>query len=235
MLATAQCDALDGGIRDVARVTERRCALTRQVLPVTALVRFVVAPDGTVLPDVRRKLPGRGLWITGSRAAVAEAARRNVFARGFGREVKVADDLAQETEHQMERAALDALAIAGKAGRVLTGASAVEMALGRDDLRALIHAADAAADGRRKLDAALRRSDSEKSRETPVIAPFSGAQLDLALSRPNVVHAALLAGPGSETFIARTERLLCFRTGCRDRARSKGHASAVGAQDQGCK
>src|SRR5579875_1089477 len=94
---------------------------------------------------------------------------------------------------------------------------------------------DATADGRRKLDAALRRSDSEKSRETPVIAPFSGAQLDLALSRPNVVHAALLAGPGSETFIARTERLLCFRTGCRDRARSKGHASAVGAQDQGCK
>src|SRR5579875_1089478 len=135
MLATAQCDALDGGIRDVARVTERRCALTRQVLPVTALVRFVVAPDGTVLPDVRRKLPGRGLWITGSRAAVAEAVRRNVFARGFGREVKVADDLAQETERQMERAALDALAIAGKAGRVLTGASAVEMALGRDGRR----------------------------------------------------------------------------------------------------
>ncbi len=229
MLATAQFDALDRGLRDVARAIERRCALTRRVLPVTALVRFVVAPDGMVVPDVRGKLPGRGLWITASRAAVAEAVRRNVFARGFKREVKLADDLAEETERQMERAALDALAIAGKAGRVVAGAVNVEKALGRDDLRALIHAADAAADGRRKLDAALRRSDGDKARETPVIAPFSSAQLDLALGRPNVVHAALLAGPGSETFIARTERLLCFRTGCRDWARSVGHASAVDA------
>ena len=63
-------------------------------MPVAELIRFVVGPAGEVVPDVKRKLPGRGLWITASRAAVEEAVKRNVFARGFKRQVRVAPDLA---------------------------------------------------------------------------------------------------------------------------------------------
>jgi hypothetical protein len=213
MLATVQDDELDRGTRDGAPGTERTCALTRRVLPATEMVRFVVAPDGAVVADIKRKLPGRGLWITATGAAVAEAVKRNVFARGFRREVKVADNLAAETERLLERSALDALAIAGKAGQVISGFSKVEAALGRDGVAALIHAADAADDGKRKLAAALRRNSDEKPREIAVIETFSGAQLDLALNRPNVVHAALLAGPVSETFLARARRLERFRSG----------------------
>jgi predicted RNA-binding protein YlxR (DUF448 family) len=213
MLATVQDNELDRGTRDGAPGTERSCALTREVLPVAEMVRFVVAPDGAVVPDVKRKLPGRGLWISGSRAAIAEAVKRNVFARGFKREVKVSGELAGETERLLERAALDALAIAGKAGLVITGFSKVEAATGRDDLVALVHAADAGDDGKRKLAAALRRSSDEKPREIAVLETFGGSQLDLALSRPNVVHAALLAGPVSETFLARARRLQRFRSG----------------------
>ena len=210
---TAQDVELDRGTTSVAPGTERSCALTRQVMPVTELVRFVIGPDDAVVPDVKRKLPGRGLWITGTRAAVTEAVKRNVFARGFKRKVRAAPELADETERLLERAALDALAIAGKAGRVVTGASKVAAALERDDVLALIHAADAASDGRRKLDAALHRTTDELRRETVIVETFSGGQLDLALNRPNVVHAALLAGPGSETFLARVRRLERFRTG----------------------
>jgi predicted RNA-binding protein YlxR (DUF448 family) len=185
-------------------------------MPVSDMIRFVVGPDGAVVPDVKRKLPGRGLWITGTRAAISEAIKRNVFARGFKRQagqVRAAPELAAETEKLLARAALDALAIAGKAGLVVAGAAKVAEALERDDVLALIHAANAAEDGRRKLDAALHRKTAEKSQETVIVETFSGEQLDLALNRPNVVHAALLAGPGSETFLARVRRFERFRTG----------------------
>ena len=209
MLARAQERELDRGATKVAAGSERACALTRDVKPVDQLIRFVVGPSGEVVPDVRRKLPGRGLWITATRSAVEQAVKRNVFARGFKREVRIAGDLAEQTEQLLARAALDALAVAGKAGRVVAGFSKVEAALENGEVLALIHAAEAAADGRRKLDS--RRRDAG-TRPVTVIDVFSGVQLDLALNRPNVVHAALLAGPGGETFLARVGRLARFRT-----------------------
>ena len=111
------------------------------------------------------------------------------------------------------RAALDALAIAGKAGLVATGFAKVEAALAHEPIVGLIHAADAGADGVAKLAGALRqRPDADR---IAVIKAFTTAQLDLALGRSNVVHAALLAGPASDTFLARFARLERFRTGVR--------------------
>src|SRR5262249_14490973 len=170
---------------------ERFCALTRTAKPVDEMVRFVVGPAGEVVPDIKRKLPGRGVWISATREAIEEAVGKRVFARGFKRDVSTGDDLAGLTEQLLARAALDALAIAGKAGNVLAGFGKAEEAVNKAEAVALIHASDAAADGRRKLDAVLRRND----RQIPVIDAFSSAQLDLALNRLNVIHAALLAGP----------------------------------------
>jgi uncharacterized protein len=231
MLATIHDSELDHGAISVAAGTQRTCVLTRSLLPVSEMIRFVVGPAGDAVADVKRKLPGRGIWITATRAAIEEAIKRNAFARGFKREVRVVPDLAAETERLLERAALDALAIAGKAGGVVGGFAKVEAAIGRDDVLALIHAADAAADGKRKLDGALRRETNEKPREIAVIETFTGSQLDLALNRPNVVHAALLAGPGSETFLARVMRLARFRTGHSPDAVS-AHAPTDGARGQ---
>jgi predicted RNA-binding protein YlxR (DUF448 family) len=210
MLAIAQDNELDRGAS--APGSERTCALSREVMPVDALLRFVLGPGGEVVADVKRKLPGRGLWITATRAAIEEAVKRNVFARGFKRDVRVPADLAGQAETMLERAALDALAIAGKAGLVATGFAKVEAALGKREVTALIHASDAAPAGKRKLSAAAAPADGDETRKISVIEVFSGAQLDLALNRPNVVHAALLAGPGSETFLARVARYVRFRT-----------------------
>jgi predicted RNA-binding protein YlxR (DUF448 family) len=207
----AQEDDLDRGATSVAHGTMRTCALSRELKPVAELIRFVVGPAGETVPDIKRKLPGRGIWITSTKQAIEQAIKRNVFSRGFKRDVKVARDLTAQTERLLESAALDALAMAGKAGVVVGGFSKVEAAIGRDNLRALIHASDCAPDGKRKLDTALHRSEDEKAREFPVIGAFSGTQLDLALNRSNVVHAALLAGPGAETFLARVLRLERFR------------------------
>lgn len=235
MLAIAQDvkaqDELDRGAASVAPGTRRTCALTREEKPVSELIRFVVGPGDAVVADVKRKLPGRGLWISATRKSVADAVKRNVFARGFKRKVSAAADLPAQTEGMLERAALDALAVAGKAGLVVAGFAKVESTLGRDEAVALIHASDAGADGKRKLDGALRRIREERdgiAREIAVIGEFSGTQLDLALNRPNVVHAALLAGPGSETFLARVSRLVRYRTGKSPDAVS-AHAPTEGA------
>jgi uncharacterized protein len=201
--------ALDRGPRTAERT--RLCAATRVVQPVSELIRFVVGPDGEVVADIKGKLPGRGIWVTAARGALAAALKRKAFARGFKRDVRVPLDLVERTERLLERAVFDALAMAGKAGLVATGFAKTEAALELGDVTALLHASTAASDGIRKLDAAWRRWRPDAP---PVVIGFlNGAQLDLALNRPNVVHAALLAGPVSETFLARCRRLERFRAG----------------------
>jgi predicted RNA-binding protein YlxR (DUF448 family) len=213
MLAQVQQPELDTGPSSIALGAERLCALTREVKPTSDLLRFVAAPDGSVVPDLKRKLPGRGIWISATRTALTEAVRRNVFGRGFGGQVKIPADLVPSTERLMERSALDALAIAGKAKQVVTGFSKVEAALARDHVMALVHAADAAADGVRKIAGAAHHHTGAGGRQVAIISALTSAQLSLALGRPNVVHAAVLAGPASETFLARCARLDRFRAG----------------------
>ncbi|HKM88543.1 MAG TPA: RNA-binding protein [Xanthobacteraceae bacterium] len=200
---------LDSG--PFARERERLCVATRTVRPVSDLIRFVIGPDGEAVADVKSKLPGRGIWVTATRDAVGEAIKRKAFARGFRREVRLASDLVTRTERLLERAVIDALAVAGKAGLVAAGFAKSEAALGGEDVAAVLHAAEASSEGIRKLDAAMRRRRS--GQPLVVIGFLSSAQLDLALNRPNVIHAALLAGPASETFLARCRRLERFRVG----------------------
>jgi predicted RNA-binding protein YlxR (DUF448 family) len=209
MFAAVHDHELDAGRRTPA--TERLCAATRKVRPVAEMIRFVVGPGGEVVPDIKRKLPGRGIWVMASRDALSEAVRHKAFARGFKRDVRVPPGLIEQTERLLTAAALDALAIAGKAGRAVTGFAKVEAALNHGEAVAVLHAADAAPDGVRKLDAALRRG--VKGGPIAVIAAFPSAQLGLALGRPNVIHAALLAGSASDTFVARCQRLERFRAG----------------------
>src|SRR5271166_2319440 len=142
---------LDSGPR--ARERARLCAATRTVHPVSELIRFVVGPNGEAVPDVKSKLPGRGIWVTATRDAMGEAIKRKVFARGFKREVRLGSDLVARTERLLERAVLDALAVAGKAGLVAAGFANSEAALTHGDAVALLHAAEASSEGVRKLDA----------------------------------------------------------------------------------
>ena len=211
--AVTDHEALDAGPRKSAPGAERFCAATGTVRPVDEMIRFVVSPDGAVIADLKRRLPGRGMWVTATRGALRTAIARKVFGRGFKRDVKVAPDMIGATERSLEQGALAALAIAHKAGKVAIGFAKAEAALDRNRVAALVRAADAAADGARKLDAALRRRGDPDAESIPVIETFTSAQLDLALGRSNVVHAALLAGPVSETFLARCRRLERFRAG----------------------
>jgi uncharacterized protein len=208
---------LDNGPRTDRSATVRMCAVARQVRSIDELIRFVVSPAGEVIPDLKRKLPGRGLWISASRRAVAEAVRRHQFSSGFKREVRVSPSLATDTEALLARSAIEALAMAAKAGQVICGFGKVEEALrsrqAQASIQALIHASDGAAEGIRKLDAIVRQNAgvNDKSTQFPVLTALTSEQLDLALGRSNVIHAALLAGPASKTFLSRSQTLVQYR------------------------
>jgi predicted RNA-binding protein YlxR (DUF448 family) len=203
---------LDNGPRTKS-ATMRMCAVSRKVRPVDELIRFVLSLQGEVVPDLKRKLPGRGLWITASRARVAEAVRRNQFSRGFKRDVRAAQTLASDTEKLLVRSAIEALAMAAKAGQVVSGFTKVEEALAGGQATALIHASDGAADGIRKLDAIVRQRGGNHGESLifPIVTELTSAELDLALGRANVIHAALLAGPAGKTFLSRSQILVRYR------------------------
>jgi len=213
MLAIADPADLDHGPRTKSG-TERMCAVTRQVAAIDDLIRFVVSPSGEPVADLKRKLPGRGLWVSLSHAAVVEAARRNVFAKSFKRDIQVPKTLADDVERLMLRSVAEALAMAAKAGQVVSGFSKVEGAIEGRQAVALIHATDGAPDGIRKLNArlaAVNRENTAESTNFPIVSALTTNELDLALGRANVVHAALLAGSAGKTFLARCQTLTRFR------------------------
>ena len=226
-------EEIDTGPRRGGAVTERMCAATRAVKPTAEMIRFVLAPDGIVVPDLKQNLPGRGIWVSATGEALRQAIKRKAFGAGFKRDVKVDSGLVALTDRMLERAVVDALAICGKAGLAVAGFAKVEAALSRGRIAALLHACDAAPDGVRKLNAAMQRS-AESASQTRIVDDLSSEQLDLALARPNVVHAALLPGSASNTFLARHTRLVGFRAGALpgedDRRGSARRARGLGTE-----
>ncbi|MBI5262617.1 MAG: RNA-binding protein [Bradyrhizobium sp.] len=212
MLAVVDPD-LDNGPRTERSATMRMCAVSREVRPIDELIRFVVSPGGEVVPDIKRRLPGRGMWISASRRAVAEAVRCHQFSKAFKRDLRVPLTLPADTEALLARSVAEALGIAAKAGQVVCGFGKVETALRAGEVQVLIHAADGAEDGIRKLDALARQKGENRSGlpEFPIVTALTSAELDLALGRSNVIHAALLAGPTSRTFLSRSQMLVRYR------------------------
>jgi predicted RNA-binding protein YlxR (DUF448 family) len=182
------------------------CAVLRETAPEAELIRFVAAPDGSVVADLKAKLPGRGVWVSSDRKRVAEAVRKNVFARSLKAPVRPAPDLADQVAVRLRQAALGRLGLARKAGEAIAGFAKVEAALASARLEAVMIAADAAEDGRRKIEQALRRRFGERA-QAPVLRLFTGAELGLAIGRPNVIHAAVLQSPAGRSFVEAAIRL----------------------------
>ncbi len=213
MLARPGQNEADSGPHRAAPATARLCVVTREVKPIDEMIRFVVGPDRAVVPDLKRRLPGRGVWVTARRDVLAQAVRRGAFRRAFRGDVNVAPDLADTVDALLERAVLEALAIARKAGQAVTGHAKVMAAAENGTATAVLHAREARADGARRTTAALRRGHASSGGNVVFIEAFTSTQLDLALARPNVVHAALLAGRASETVLARWGTLARYRMG----------------------
>ncbi|MCK1710234.1 MULTISPECIES: RNA-binding protein [unclassified Bradyrhizobium] len=222
MLADNDHD-LDNGPRTERSATMRMCAVSREVKPIDELIRFVVSPEGQIVPDLKRKLPGRGMWLSASRQTVAEAVRRHQFSKAFKRELRTPQTLPADIEALLVRSVMEALGIAAKAGQIVAGFGKVESALREGTVEVLIHASDGAADGIRKLDTLARQNAGNRGTkpQIPVITALKSIELDLALTRSNVIHAALLAGPASRSFLSRSQMLVRYRMADDDKTAEK--------------
>jgi uncharacterized protein len=167
------------------------------------LLRFVIAPDGSVVPDLAGRLPGRGLWLTARRDIVAAAVTKRLFARAARRPVIVDDGLADRVEVLLAKRCLDHIGLARRAGRAVMGFVKVQAALAAGKVAVLVAAADGAADGRGKLKALAPG--------VPLVERLTSAELGAAFGREHVVHAALLAGRLADAFRADATRLGGFR------------------------
>lgn len=191
----------------------RLCVATRARREPGDLIRFVAGPDGIIVPDLARRLPGRGVWVTADRDSIAKAVATRAFARSLKRKVTAPDDLAGLVERQLDRRVADTLALANKAGAVLTGFEKIDRALAAGDVEVLVHACEAASDGREKLDRKFLAVAGGVAARSRIVSILTVDQMSLAIGRPNVVHAALNKGGISDRFLIEAGRLSRFRSG----------------------
>lgn len=185
---------------------QRRDLVSGEVMEEARLVRFVGGPDGSVVVDLSRKLPGRGLWVAANRVSVEQAGRKNLFARAAKAKLAVPGDLADQVESGLKSRLLAGLGLARRAGALIFGFEKVAAAVESGKVAWLIEASDGAHDGRRKMLAAVRRS----SQPPHLFGLFNSADLGLALGGENVIHLALLAGRPSAAWASDARRLEGF-------------------------
>ena len=189
----------------------RKCISTGKVRPAAELLRFARSPEGDVVPDVKHKLPGRGVWVSRCHEAVADAQKRRLFDRGFKAQCRIEGDLAALTDRLLEDQALGYLALANKAGQVIQGFEKVDAAIRSGKLAVLIAACDGAEDGRKKLKQRLSACGSDAK----VIEIFASDQLSLALGRTNVIHAGVVGGGLQRKFAEAAQIIAAYRGNCR--------------------
>lgn len=205
----AQRDAPEAG--EEAGGRQRRCIVTGAVQPAERMIRLVLGPDGTVVPDLAGRLPGRGFWLSATRVAVKTACEKNLFARAARARAAVPPELDREIERQLARRCQDLLGFARRAGATAAGFEKAAALLRGGGAGLVMEASDGAANGRAKM-AAIARG-------VPSIGVLTGAELGAATGRDFAVHVAVAAGPIAEKLRWEAMRLQGFRTA--DLAQSK--------------
>ena len=170
------------------------------------LLRFVAGPEGVVVPDLARKLPGRGLWVEATRTGVDAAAKRGLFSRAAKAKLNAGPGLSDQVEVLLKRRLLDGLGLAKRGGYLISGYEKVAASLSAGRTAWLIAAADGAPDGRRKILNVARKSP----KPVEVFGLFTAEELGLALGGENVIHTAFLAGRGADRWTSDVRRLSGF-------------------------
>ncbi|MGI9524827.1 MAG: RNA-binding protein [Hyphomicrobiaceae bacterium] len=184
----------------------RSCIVSRERHDPNSLIRFVLSPAGEVVPDLARRLPGRGAWVTNRRCHLDRAISTRAFDRAWRRCVTVGDDLSQRVERLLYETAQQALSLANKAGVLSFGYHSVETLLNSGESIVLLQAHDAAADGRSKLERKYRAVCKDNGMEPIILDLFSVGQMSLAIGRTNVVHAAVKRGKAADALVVAVRR-----------------------------
>lgn len=180
----------------------RKCIVTGEVQDKSKMLRFTVTPDGTVVPDFKKKLSGRGIYVTNSQTALKMAIAKNLFAKAAKGKAKADDELADLVAGLLKKHALNAVSLARKAGILLTGMDKVVDALHKGQVAFILEASDAGEDGHQKIASAAKNLE--------MFRLFTTEELDTALNKVNTVHAAFLKGEMSHMVYNEFNKLADF-------------------------
>lgn len=192
-----------GGRDKLQDEPERKCIVSGETGPKSGLVRFVVGPEGMIVPDVLNRLPGRGIHVSADRELITKAAKKNLFSRAARMQVKVPEDLARLVEDILARRVVDLIAMARKAGDAVTGYEKVKDWLVKGTAVVLIQAEDGSERGKTKL----RPPDRQNS----LISCLTAGEMGLAFGRERAIHAALAAGGLTTRVVEEAARLAGLR------------------------
>lgn len=202
-----------GASKDREDGPERKCIATGEVQPSHGLIRFVVGPDGQIVPDILGKLPGHGIWVAANRPALDKATKKNLFAKAAKQPVQVPEGLADEIESQLLRRVVELISLSRKSGHAVAGYEKVKDWLSKEQAEVLIQAVDGSGRGKSKL-------------STPHFGRYLGwltaNELGLAFGRQTVIHAALASGGLTSRVVEEAERLKGLREKDGGDARPKG-------------
>ncbi len=181
---------------------ERRCIVTGDVEPKAGLIRFVVGPDGQVIPDLAGKLPGRGIWVSADRDLIAKAVKKGLFSRAAKAPVQAPADLDALVERAQAKRVVELVSLARKAGLAVAGFEKVKGWLADGKAKVLLQASDGSDRGKGKL-------------WTPEGGRWFGcltsSELGLAFGRDSVIHGALAAGGLSKRVVEEAAKLSGLR------------------------
>jgi len=121
----------------------RRCLASGVFKPRIELIRFVIGPENTVVPDLSENLPGRGLWVTASVEAISEAAKKNLFAKAAQSPARPSPSLAEDVVRLLKKRCFDFMGLAKGAGIAFLGETQTESALRAKSLTLYFRAPDA--------------------------------------------------------------------------------------------
>ena len=175
------------------------------------LIRFVAAPDGSVVADLKRNLPGRGCWVSADRKTVELAIKKNAFARALHETVTAAPDLPDVIDRVMTKNFSGTLGLARKAGQLALGSAKIDGTIRKGEAILVLHATDGAADGVRKLDQARKAVALSGGPDIPALKLLTSDEMDLALGGGNVIHAAVLRGSAGENLAKKALALARYR------------------------
>lgn len=187
----------------------RTCAVTRQEKSPKVMIRFVLDPDQRVVPDIRQKLPGRGVWVSLGKTILEEGIEKGHLQRAFKQPVSIDSELADLVEELLKNECLALLALARKAGQAVIGFAKVEGAIRSGKVSVIVHSREAASDGKAKIAQAIRVSGEGS---IDVVEEFEGEELDSVTGFANTTHVALLPGGLAARFAEAAGRLMQYRT-----------------------
>ena len=186
----------------MVKETVRKCIVSGKVLEKDLLLRFALTPDGFIVPDFKKKLTGKGVYVSNGKKVLTTAVEKGLFGKALKMKAKAEKELISQVEHLLRKQALDAISLSRKAGVLVFGLDKVLDALKRNNISFLLEASDCGQDGQKKLEL--------KAKDIKIFNLFKSEELDKELAMESTVYLAFCRGKMADMAEAAFEKLTSF-------------------------